>query len=281
VQRANILQENYAPKLLDDILDLLKNDASLTPIIYELFLPLLELVRDRSEAAFLKLKQFLLKNPKHDPAEKLSTFIYLLNFATHQIRQGNGQYNAEFLDLVENIGLEQALFTVGGYFPTTTFSNIVNASCTLERYVWATAFIDKWSEFLKSDDKEIATTLAQARVFFAQNKFEDARKLLENTIQHQNIAFILNIRILLAQVYYEQKQAIRVQESHCDNLEQYAYKNKSIHQSIKESTLNFVKIMRLLIHDKPQNILLNELENKKKSIFCYDWFKLKSESKKS
>jgi hypothetical protein len=274
-QRSNILQEIYEPRLLNSILDLIENDTSLNAAIYELHLPIFMLGRDRSDTAFSKLKNFLSTNQQHDSREKLAILIYLLNFTAYQVRNRNASYNNEFFDLVETFGVKQSLFIVSGYFPTTTFMNVVNVSTTLEKHDWAKQFVDKWSQYLVPEDKEIATNLVEARILFCEKEFEKARKLLESKMKHQNIAIVLNTRILLAQVFFEQNQPIIVQHSHCDNLNQYVLRNKSMNKTLQESTINFVKVLRLLIDKKSKTLLVNELENKKKVIFCNDWLSQK------
>jgi hypothetical protein len=277
--RADILKENYKPRLLDEILTLVQVDDSINPIVRNLYFPLLELIKDKSEAAYEALKSFLIKDKAHDRSEKLAVLLYLLNFAAHSIRQGDERYHNECLDLAK-IGLVQSLFTAAGYFPTGTFNNIVNFGSHLKQYQWTDKFIDDWSIHLKPDDRPFAVNLAKARISFELKNFDKTIELLALIVNHKNIAFSLNVRTLLARAYYEQKATKSLQIHHCEALYQYVYRNKNMGDNLKESSLNFVKILRFLINKKPKKQLDKVLEKTKTAIICYDWLKAKIEERK-
>jgi hypothetical protein len=277
--RADILQENYKPRLLDEILTLVQVDDSINPIVRNLYFPLLELIKDKSEAAYEALKSFLIKDKAHDRSEKLAVLLYLLNFAAQGIRQGDERYHNECFDLAK-IGLAQSLFTAAGYFPTGTFNNIVNFGSHLKHYQWTDKFIDDWSIHLKPDDRPFAVNLAKARISFELKNFDKTIELLALIVNHKNIAFSLNVRTLLARAYYEQKATESLQIHHCEALYLYVYRNKNMGDNLKESSLNFVKVLRFLINNKPRKQLDKTLENTKTAIICYDWLKAKIEERK-
>ena len=256
--RKNILKEVHNPKLLTEILSLIETDNSLNPLIKSLYLPLLNLIKDKSETAYFELKSFISKNPVHDPHEKLAVVLYLLNFTAQRIAKGDSSYNNEYFDIAQ-MGLNQSVFTARGRFPTTTFNNIVNVAVHLKKCTWAKKFIRDWSIYLTPHDRFIASNLAEARIYFEERNFDASMTLLEQIAKHKNVHYALQIRILMARNYYEQKQTPNLQNSHCDNLELYIRRNVK-NDGLKESTLNFVKILRFLINKKPQKQVLKVLE---------------------
>jgi hypothetical protein len=278
--RNTILQEDYNVRLLDEILLLIGHDKVLNPIIKSLYLPLLHLIKDKSETAFHDLKAFLIKNQSHDAQERLSILLYLLNFTAYHIRQGDTTYQNEYLE-VAKIGIQQSLFIAAGSFPTRTFNNIVNTSTFLKEYNWARNFIEKWSVHLVPDDRQIAHTLALARVDFGEKKFQQAIELLQSLEHNRNIYFAIDIKTSLARAYYEQKIEIRRQNPYCDALELQFRRVKNINEDLRISILNFIKILRFLINDKPKNQILKALNKKNEPVMYYEWLKTKIEERKA
>jgi hypothetical protein len=205
--------------------------------------------------------------------------FYLLNFAIHQIRQGNKDYHAEYIALAK-IGLNQSLFITSGYFPTDTFTNIVNMASYLQEYTWVEQFVKTYSEQLEPKNRAITTNLALARVRFEQKKFSETIDLIRQ-MPHRNMAFSLNIRILLARSYYEEKKPTDFMLDFCKTLYLYVYRNKRIGDDLKTSTNNFIDILRGLVNGKPKEQIVKELKTKEGLILCYDWIKAKIEERKS
>jgi hypothetical protein len=279
--RASILQEKYEMRLMNEIVLLIEQDAALSPVIHELYYPLLNLVKNRSKAAFNELKSFFQKKKHgHERVEKLGILLYLLNFAIHQIRQGNTFYINEYLELAD-IGLKESLFIASGYFPTDTFINIVNLGSSKKQYKWAEDFIKIWSEHLEPKTRNMTTSLALARVYFEQKKFNEVIDLVNLLKErpYKNIAFNVNIRILALRTYYEQDKPNDFILSDINALYQYVNRNESINADMKTSIFRFIKILRGLINKKEKDELINELK-KNEPIVYKDWLDEKITARK-
>ena len=275
--RTSILQENYEPKLLAKILSLLNDDTSFNPIIYDLYLPLIRLTRDKSETAYEDLKAFLLNDKRLGRAEKLSILLYMLNFGAYKVRNGDKTYIHKSFELAQ-IGVEQSLFTAVGHFPTRTFSNIVNIGSYMKEHDWTKKFIKDWFVHLNPNDKDIARDLALARVHFEEKEFDAAHALLSKFVHRRNIHFSIDIRTLLARIYYEKEQKVDMQNNHCDALELYIRRIKNVDEALRKSALNFVKILRLLIDEKPKQQILNTFNAQTEPVMYADWLTTKIEA---
>jgi tetratricopeptide (TPR) repeat protein len=229
--------------------------------------------------AYEVLKAFLLKNKPYNRTEKLSILLYLFNFAAYKIRQGDTIFQEEYFKLAQ-IGVEQSLFNAVGYFPTQTFNNIVNVGSFMKEYTWTEKFIRDWSIHLNPDDKHIARNLALARLYFEEKKFEKSDALLQELVHYKNSHFAVSIRTLLARVYYEQKTALSMQNNYCDALELYIRRIKNTNETYRKEALNFVKILRLLINERPKKQILNiinTLEVQKEPLMYVTWIKAKTD----
>ena len=278
--RSTILQEQYDIQLLDDILILIENDNPTHAIVKDFYLPMLEMAKDQSELAFLKLKSFLINAYEHEPIERLSVLLYLLNFAISRSRNGNNLYVQESFDLFQ-IGLNQSLFIASGYFPIETFLNITNIGCHLQKYDWLKRFVNDWSTYLPPNEKEEMVSFALARIAFEEKDYDKVIILLQK-VDFKNFSITLNVRLLLIRAYYEQ----RVPDNslildYSNALYLYIYRNKNMGSALKTSALNFVKIFRPLVNGKSKKLLLKELDKKQKTVICYDWLKAKIEERSS
>jgi hypothetical protein len=279
--RTNLLQEEYTPRLLTEIMALAEKDDTLNPEIKALYRPLLMLIKDKSESAYFELKAFLIKNKPHDAHEKLSILVYLLNYTTYRMTKGDIlTYRNEYFELSQ-IGLNQSLFTVAGYFPTRTFNNIVNVGIMEKGYKWTKKFIEEWSVHLSPSDALFAHNLALARLNFEEKNFQIAIDYLQKLENHRNILFLVDIKSLLARAYYEQKIEQSRQNTHCDSFELQVRRVKRINENLRTSTLNFIKILRFLINDKPKSQIISALNKKDEIVMCHEWLKAKIEERKT
>ena len=278
--RKNILKEQYNPRFLTEILASIDGDDALNPIIKDLYLPLLNLIKNKSETAYFALKAFLSKNPAHDQQEKLAILLYLLNFAAYRMRHNDPIFNNEYFELTQ-IGLNQSLFIAAGYFPTRTFNNIVNVGSMVKGYNWTKKFIEEWSIHLSPDDKLVGHNLALARLNFGEKKFQMTIDYLQKLENHKNIHFLVEIKSLLARAYYEQKIESSRQNALCDSFELQVRRVKRVNENLRTSALNFIKILRFLINDKPKNQIISALNKKDEIVICYEWLKAKIEECKT
>ncbi len=279
--RSNIVQEAYKPRLLNEILSLVEHDETLNPTIKALYLPMLKLIKDKSETAYFELKAFLGKNKSHDAREKLSILIYLLNFTTYRMKKGDIEvYRNEYFELTQ-IGLNQSLFIVAGYFPTRTFNNIINVGILVKGYNWTKKFIEDWAPHLNPDDKFVAHNLALARLHFGEKNFDVTINYLNEIMSYKNSYFIIEIRVLLARANYELKTEIARQNTYCDALELQIRRMKRINEDLRTGVLNFVKILRFLINDKPKKQIENALNKKSEIVMCHEWLTTKIQERKT
>ena len=275
--RSTIRQEAYTTTLLEPVLTLLETEATLHPITKDLYLSMLELTQNQSEKAYAQLKQFLIQKPKHDPLERQAVLIYLLNFAASRLRKGEADIIQEIFDLYQ-LGLNQSLFSVLGYFPTSTFSNIINTCCRLGKYEWGKTFIQKWAHLLPPNEKNEIVCFATARIHFEEKEFDKVIALLSK-VTFKNFNITLNVRLLLLRAYYEQKTPDYLMADYNNALYLYVYRSKHIGTALQESVFQFVKMFRSMLSEKRKEQLLKELTTKRLTAICYDWLKMKIEER--
>jgi hypothetical protein len=274
--RKYILQEAYNSRLLNELLVLIETDNSLDPIIKNFYLKVFNLTKYKSDATYTELKNILINDQVIDKKEKLAALVYLINYTAHCISQGQESYYTESFELAK-LGINQSLFIADGFFPTLTFSNIINIGCHLQEYKWTKDFIKDWSGHLKQEDIDIVSNLALARVSFEEQLFDTAFDFLNKIIHHKNTLYSIQIRILMARTYYELKTDERSQNYHCRNLKTYIERTNGA----KKNILNFLNILHFLINYKPEKQTLKKQEilrmlgNKLEPIAFREWLQQK------
>ncbi len=277
--RSSVLQEQYEVPLLDNILSLIDAGENINPIIKDLYLPLFELVKTDSEQSYITLKSFLQNSSTHEPIERLSILLYLLNSAIRRFQKGEESMIRESFSLYQ-FGLDASLFTATGYFSTGTFLNITNFGCHLKEYSWLEKFVKQWSLYLSPIDKDETISFSMARIAFEEKKFNQVIELLRD-IDFKNISFTLNVRLLLIRAYFEQRVPTNLMLDYSNALYLYVYRNKKMGNNMQTRAINFVKIFRQLINGKSKKQLFKELDKKEKIILCYDWLKAKIEESRN
>ena len=276
--RTHVLADEYEIGLLNEVLKHIQKGVSAHPIVTDLYLPLFEMTKDRSQTAYFELKSFLQHSEKHEPIERQAILMYLINFATHRFRNGDQIFIQECFELFQ-FGLNNALFTVSGNFPSESFLGIINIGCRLRQVNWLKDFVKNWSPYLLSSEKDDIVCFSIARIAFEEKQFEKVVDLLQRD-NFKNFTLYLNTRLLLIRSYYELPKMHPLMSPCCNALYQYTYRNKSIGTDLKVSVLNFVKIFRQLIGGKPKKQLVKELQSKREPVICADWLLLKIEELK-
>jgi hypothetical protein len=276
--RSKVLQDEYHIILLEEILALPKDRDSHNATILTLYKAMLDLAKNHSHEAYMHLKQFLIEKPQHDALERQAILLNLLNYTARQIRTGDETIVSESFNLYQ-FGIKHSLFTVLGYFSTTTFLNIVNTACHLEEYPWVKNFINQHECQLSPNEKKETFQLAMARIFFEEKKYDQVIILLRD-VNFNNISFELNIRLLELRAYYEMRHKYPQEFilNANNNLYFKVFRSKKIGEALQQNILNFVKMFRSLVSKENKKQLLKELEKRQKAMICYDWIKMKIEA---
>lgn len=275
--RSKVLQDEYHIVLLEEILALPKDRVSQNVTILSLYKAMLELAKNHSFEAYVHLKQFLIEQPHHDALERQAILLNLINYNVRQLRTGDETIISENFNLYQ-LGLKQSLFTILGYFSTSSFLNIVNTACRLEKYPWVKNFISQYKDQLSPTEKEATVQLAMARISFEEKNFDQVIAIVRD-VNFNNISFELNIRLLEIRAYYELRHKYPQEFilNANNNLYFKIFRSKKIGEALQQNILNFVKMFRSLILKENKKQLLKELEKRQKAMICYDWIKMKIE----
>jgi hypothetical protein len=234
-------------------------DQSLLPL--RVYRSILEMLTNDNEQIFLDLK-LTLETKLTNKEEQWALLMYLVNFSTRMTNHGREEYTKITMYLYQ-WGLQKDLFSLGGFFPTLLFHNIVTIGCRLGVFDQIKSFIAKYGGLLPQEERKSVIVHANALVYFEQGNYPQSHDEIIK-VNINNIADSLRIRILRIRIYYELSEHNRLLVSECANLYQYVGR-KAISEKYKIPARNFIKIIRALttmLNNNPNIFLRPWLQEK-------------------
>ncbi len=260
LNRQNVMVSNYELRLMNEILAYLKEHPhdDIPPIaIYTAILRCL--LEGENEGHFKHLKE-LLKKYSHlfSKQEARDMYLYGVNYCIQKIRGGKEYYRADSLDLYREVLRKEIIFE-GKYLSPWSFMNIVDAGVGTKEFEWTEEFIETYKDKLAPNFRQNAYAYNLAYLYFHQNQFNNALKLLHE-VTFEDIGYSIKSRTLLLRVYYELDE-IDPFYSLIDSFKIYLKRNKLLSESRKKIYLNFIKfIARLSRLPKGQNSRLLKIK---------------------
>ncbi|MGB1242987.1 MAG: hypothetical protein ACPG49_10730, partial [Chitinophagales bacterium] len=128
-----------------------------------------------------------------------------------------------------------------------------------KEFAWTEEFIETYKDKLAPNFRQNAYAYNLAYLYFHQNQFDNALKLLHE-VTFEDIGYSIKSRTLLLRVYYELDE-IDPFYSLIDSFKIYLKRNKLLSESRKKIYLNFIKfIARLSRLPKGQNSRLLKIK---------------------
>ncbi len=257
--RQQIVNVSYQYYLLDDLLELVKKEATFQePAIYLRYLTVL-ILNDLNDVSFYKLwKDFLIEHQEEMPPYELKQFYQLgVNYCRWQDNKGIHEFRRETFDWYKRM-VERGLHYTGKNARTNLLSphhyrNFVKTALELKEYEWASDFMLKYKEDVAPAFQENVLRHNQANYHFSKGEFNKAADILKE-ISFSGQEFIdfyyhLYYKSLLLQVAFELEET-ELLLSTMHSLELYLRRNKKITPLFRKSYLNFIAVVRKIHHKK-------------------------------
>ena len=184
----------------------------------------------------------------NDEIKELVTYLTQICYKNH--RQGNSKALND-LFRINKFAAEQKMLLQNGIIQSDTFHNVVNIALVVNALDWVKFFIEKYSPFLKEDERKDTIVLCKAKFHFYSNEFEEASKLLgKDNLDRLTCFYNLQARALLLQVYFEMEDRFEEFDNTVNAFRTYLNTNRTIASSQKKSFSNFVKFIKQLYQHK-------------------------------
>ncbi len=243
--RSKILKVQYAPELLEPVIQLYENqyqsaqDIPAIHIYYQIYQLITTQEAERYQAVLAILDQYTPYFPK---GELQNIFNYLQNYCIEQVNKGSSDFLAESFQLYQRQLNIHLLQDEKGFLSQWHFKNIVAIGLRLRENGWVHQFIEDYQHQLAPDSHHNAYHFNLAAYYYSLRRFDKVLELLLR-IDSNDIRYNLDSKALLLRTYYDLEE-LEAFLSLTDSFKQYIQRNKLISDFQRRGYANLIKFAR-------------------------------------
>lgn len=250
VSRNIVINANYQPHFLEEILDFYKKNQHLKnePALQVYFKTLEMLQGGGEEQFYFELKNLLKEHYLIFPKEELFTlYNYALNFCIKKINSGKDNFYQEILELYKVL-LQQKIIFLDGYLSQWTYKNIVTTGIRLKEFDWTKQFIYDYQETLVPKERANAIAYNLATLFHAQGDFRNTLFQLQD-VEFTDTNYHLGAKILQLKSYYELDEG-EAFFALIEAFKKYILRSRDLSDYRKKANANFLKLAKKIFQIK-------------------------------
>jgi len=233
------------------------------PLI-KVYLSAIDLLLEKTDDAFFKLKKVLDKHTIE--IEKISLINFYnsaVNFCVLQLRKGQQIYNQHIFDLYKIMDEKDLLFGENNMH-IGNLRNIINQSCRLEEYDWATEMLGKYYDTIPKNIRDDVRDFNLGTIAYFKKDYQLAIDYLF-PLPPINLSHDINRRTTMIKAYYElNTEYLETTHTLFRSFEKYIGEHKNITSKSKTSYKNFIRTLINLyrIKHKATKMQLSNLKQK-------------------
>lgn len=250
------------------------------PEIYIYYL-IAKLIKEKGEENSIKKIIRYTKKKNTLLNDNVKEFIYNIVFKYTIILIHHGKFHLipvaiEILKLMEDKKIFEKMWEI----PMLTYLSAVNIHLYMQETNLAIKFIEKYSGRLNPTYRNKIIKVSKALVLFEQNKFEEARILVEK-LKTKNILIYIYSKSVLLKIYYETGRYNFIPPV-VDTFRQFIIRKHEMDPQMQNSILKFLKYIKRLsnykLSGKKHPTDISELFKKESNFFTNKWLSEKIES---
>ncbi|MCB0686431.1 MAG: hypothetical protein KDC53_07895 [Saprospiraceae bacterium] len=284
LSRRTFLKHEYQNRLIDEIIDLIKQGAfdhiALIKIYYQIVLTHLY---PEEESYYFDLKAQLYTHNQILPRDQMKEiYTSALNYCTRKINQGRDDFIQEAFETYKQL-LEKELLYDRNQLSHWTYKNLVVLALRLGEYEWARNFILEYQEKIPMQFRQNAVSYNLAQLYFYQKKYQKVIELLQ-TVEYEDVTYNLGAKTMLFGTYYEM-QEWEALHALGESFKVFIHRRKNIiPEGRRNSYLNLIKytlrLYRFGFRDKDKiRQLMSQIESSGQEIASATWLKEKVSDK--
>ena len=244
LNRNRIIQANYEPQLVPEILRLIEEKPRYREVpaiaIYRQVWNSLQV--DFSEADYKEFVNLLLAHPStFPPAEMREIYRYAQNYCIRQINNGQRDFLQHLLKLYQH-QLHHGLFLLDGVFPANDFKNIVTLGLQLESFPWVRQFLEDYRQYLSPVQADNVYNYSLAQLYYTTKAYDQAVNLLRE-VRFTDRYYDINGSIMLLKIYLTQADYFSF-HYFLDAYKIRMQRNREVAAAYRKSIINFLKICK-------------------------------------
>lgn len=252
---------------LPAVIQLAESQSAADHPLLLLYREVYQLVAANEEERYHRISALMVDQVRYIVPEEMGVLLsYLHNYVAEQIRQGKEGF-WEKAHQLNKFGVENGIFTLKNLMSAGQFNNIVNIACRVGDFAWAESFIASQSKFLAADIAADTVLLARAVIRFENHDFGEVFRLLE-LADFKDINDDIRSRAFLLRAYYESRADADRMLDYCMAFEAFLRRHRKSHKEAVAATLNFLRMMKMLIRKKhDRGRIIREIETAKPIYF--------------
>lgn len=247
LNRNRIIQADYAPHLLPEILKVIKLETRYreVPAIAIYWQVWRSLQVDFSMEDYQKFVDLLLVHPSTFPPEEMrEIYRYAQNYCIRQINGGQRDFLQHLLKLYQH-QLDCDLFLLDGVFPANDFKNIITLGLQLEAFPWIRQFLEDYRQYLSPAQADNIYNYSLAQFYYTTKTYDKAVDLLRE-VQFTDRYYDINGSIMLLKIYLVQKDYFSF-HYFLDACKIRMQRNREVAADYRKSIINFLKICKRIV----------------------------------
>lgn len=194
-----------------------------------------------------------------EPIELGQSYLLAINIGIKLLNKGEHELMGEILELYKT-GIESGVLVFSNRLSRFTYKNSTTLAIRLKDFDWVAYFLPKFKEFLDPNYQEESFNYGLAHLYYAQQNYDDALKLLFISAKSDDVFINLSTKVLLTRIFYEQNELDSL-DAQLNSFKSYIRRKNMItyqrpHYQNFINTMN--KLIRLNPYDKSEKVALRK-----------------------
>jgi len=230
-----------------------EKDVIHNPLIHMYYLASFMMNDPDNEERYLLLRKTLEILRKEGYHKKVLTNMCkpLEMFLVKKSMEGDDQRYVDLLDLYKYEVEHKLVFSSDNYFYPVKFRNIVVIGTIVKDYEWLKDFVEEYRATLSKEQQSTLYPYCKALLCFYQKKYDEAKDLLLQPEDVDNI-LSLDIKRLQIMIYYEEDE-IDLLDSMMNSFRVLIFRDKFLSKNYKEANKSFINMLFQMVRTKPNN----------------------------
>ena len=173
--------------------------------------------------------------------------LMTINYCIVRLNKGQSTFGKEALELYK-YGLTNDLLIESNQISRYTFVNITRAAAANKEFYWAHNFIENYQHFLNKRDSENIVHFCRARLFFEEERFDEAMVDLAK-VREDDLLLNLSSKHTLLKIFFK-KDEYEALDSLLESMTKYLQR-KGVPENYQNVYSSIIKMMKRLTKVNP------------------------------
>ncbi len=243
-------ESSFLPNILKQVEE---NDVlKAIPTIHVYYLIYQLLTDNENEGVYDALSAYMQHYPRFLTQDEWTYLAaFLRNYCIRKVHDKSSIYLQRLQD-AHIVQLNNGTIFSFNLITAATFRNIIQTALNLNEYEWVKDFIVRYKDRLAAEEKDNLVHFGFAKVAFAEKKWKESLKHLNEMLKSDELIMEIQFRILQVKNYYE-LQEWEIITNLLETFNVYVFRQESLSEYYKNRYKHFIQFMRRMIQIEDYN----------------------------